>query len=292
MYNIAIIGVGLIGGSMAIDLKDFQNVKKIIGVDKNEEHISVAKKLGLIDESMDLTQAMNTCSVIILATPVDVSLVLLPEILNMAQKHVVFDVGSTKGKLVMAASKNPRRGRYVATHPMAGTEYSGPEAAIPNLFKSKSVIFCDTDKSDADATKLVSEIYSFLGMNIIHMNTKSHDLHAAYVSHISHISSFTLALTVLEKEKQEKNILAMAGGGFDSTVRLAKSSPAMWTPILLQNSENIVAVIDSYIDILNAFKNSISHKNEDELNNLITQSNKITRIVDKFKNKVELANLS
>jgi prephenate dehydrogenase len=266
-------------------------VKKIIGVDTNEEHIKLAKKLGLIHQSMALRDAVEFCQIIILATPVDVSLQLLPEILAIVDKQVVFDVGSTKGDIVHIAGKSLKRGRYVATHPMAGTEYSGPEAAISNLFKSKSVILCDTDKSDNDAFQLVSEIYTFLGMNIIQMNTKSHDLHAAYVSHISHISSFTLALTVLEKEKQEKNILAMAGGGFDSTVRLAKSSPAMWTPILLQNSDNIITVIESYIEILNAFKDSISRKDADELNKLIFQSNKITKIVDKFKNKLELANL-
>ncbi len=291
MLNITIVGIGLIGGSMAIDLKKFKRVKKIIGVDTNPDHLKMALNLGLIHECMPLEEALKISDVLILATPVNVSVNLLPEIIRQVDRQVIFDVGSTKEDIIKSVSQNPKRGRFVATHPMAGTEYSGPEAAIPNLFRNKSVIFCDEKNSDYDANQLVTEIYEFLGMNLIHMDTKSHDLHAAYVSHISHISSFALALTVLEKEKHEKNILAMAGGGFDSTVRLAKSSPDMWTPILMHNANNIAVVIDSYIDIMQAFKNAIVSRDSEKVRDLILKSNEIRKVLDKFQHKLHMPNL-
>jgi prephenate dehydrogenase len=291
MLNIAIIGIGLIGGSMALDLKKNRRVKKIVGVDKNPDHVNMAMQLGLIHESMTLEDAMKQCNVVIVSTPVDVSISLLPQILSLVDNHIVFDVGSTKENIVNSIENHPKRSRFVATHPMAGTEYSGPEAALYYLFRNKTVIFCDIENSDDDVVRLAMELYEFLGMNIVQMDTKSHDLHAAYVSHISHISSFALALTVLEKEKLEKNILTMAGGGFDSTVRLAKSSPEMWTPILLQNSKNIVEVIDSYVNVLMEFKNSIETQDSEKIRELILHSNAIRKVLDKFQQKVEVGNM-
>jgi prephenate dehydrogenase len=291
MLNIAVVGIGLIGGSMALDLKKNKRVKKIVGVDKNPEHLGMALQLGLIHEAMSLEDAIKHCNVIILSTPVDVSDGLLPKILSMVDKHIVFDVGSTKENIVKSVENHPKRSRFIATHPMAGTEYSGPEAAVYYLFRNKTVIFCDIENSDDDVVKLAMDLYEFLGMNIVQMDTKSHDLHAAYVSHISHISSFALALTVLEKEKYEKNILTMASGGFDSTVRLAKSSPDMWTPILFQNSKNVVEVIDSYVNILLDFKNSIETKDSAKIKELILKSNAIRKVLDKYQQKVELGNM-
>lgn len=292
MLNIAVIGLGLIGGSMAIDLRKNKRVKKLIGVDSNPAHLEMALKLGLVTETKPLEEAIKNAGLIILATPVDVSVKLLPELMDLIENQVIFDVGSTKGDLIKSVNLHPKRGRYVATHPMAGTEYSGPEAAFANLFRNKSVIFCDEKHSDEDAIRLTTEIYDHLGMNIIHMDPESHDLHAAYVSHISHISSFALALTVLEKEKYEKNILAMAGGGFDSTVRLAKSSAEMWTPILMQNAQNLATVIDSYVNYMEAFKKAVLNKETETLSHLILKSNEIRKVLDKFHQKVQLPDMA
>jgi len=289
MLNIAVIGVGLIGGSLALDLRTFPKVKKIIGVDKNQENLYKAKQLGIIDEGMPLKQAIKEADIVILATPVDISIRLLPEILEEVDNQIVFDVGSTKENIIKCVENYPKRGRFVATHPMAGTEFSGPEAALHNLFRNKPVIICDAKGSDDAAVQLVKDIYEFLGMNIVEMEPKPHDLHAAYVSHISHISSFALSLTVLEKEKVEKNITDMASGGFDSTVRLAKSSPEMWTPIFIQNSGNVVDVLNSYIAVLQKFKNVILASDSKKIAEMIQQSNEIKRVLDKFQEKKELA---
>lgn len=289
MLNVAVIGIGLIGGSIALDLKKFPKVKKIIGVDKSQENLYKARQLGIIDDSLPLKQAINEADLVVLATPVDTSIRLLPEILEIVDNQVVFDVGSTKENIIKCAENYPKRGRFVATHPMAGTEFSGPEAALHHLFKNKPVIICDAKSSDKDALQLIREVYEFLGMNIVEMDPKPHDLHAAYVSHISHISSFALSLTVLEKEKVEKNITDMASGGFDSTVRLAKSSPEMWTPIFIQNSGNVVDVINSYIAVLQKFKNVILANDSEKIMEMIQQSNEIKRVLDKFQENKELS---
>ncbi|MDF1549772.1 MAG: prephenate dehydrogenase [Bacteroidales bacterium] len=289
MLNVAVIGIGLIGGSIALDLKKFPKVKKIIGVDKSQENLYKAKQLGIIDDSLPLKQAINEADLVVLATPVDTSIRLLPEILEIVDNQIVFDVGSTKENIIKCAENYPKRGRFVATHPMAGTEFSGPEAALHHLFKNKPVIICDAKSSDKDALQLIREVYEFLGMNIVEMDPKPHDLHAAYVSHISHISSFALSLTVLEKEKVEKNITDMASGGFDSTVRLAKSSPEMWTPIFIQNSGNVVDVINSYIAVLQKFKNVILANDSEKIMEMIQQSNEIKRVLDKFQENKELS---
>lgn len=289
MINVAIIGIGLIGGSIALELRDFLKVKKIFGVDKSQENLYKAKKIGLIDEGLPLKEAIKESDLLVLATPVDASIRLLPEILDLVDKQVIFDVGSTKENIVKCVENYPKRGRFVATHPMAGTEFSGPEAALRNLFRNKSVIFCDAEHSDKDAVNLVREVYEFLGMNIVAMEPRPHDLHAAYVSHISHISSFALSLTVLEKEKVEKNITDMASGGFDSTVRLAKSSPDMWTPIFLQNAGNLVDVLNSYIAVLQKFKNVILAGDSEQIRQMMVQSNEIKGVLDKIQETGEFA---
>ena len=235
--NVTIIGVGLIGGSLALDLRYKYKVNKIFGADKNQDHLIRAKQLGLIDEAVNLQKAIELSDLLVLAVPVNVSIKLLSGILDKLDKQVVMDVGSTKANLIKSIKNHPNKGRFVATHPMAGTEFSGPDAAIVNLYKDKNVILCDTENSDPDALNLVEEMYKSIGMNILYMESNAHDVHAAYVSHISHISSFALSLTVLDKEKDEKKILDMASGGFESTVRLAKSAASMWTPIFMLNQE-------------------------------------------------------
>ncbi len=289
MINVAVIGIGLIGGSIAMDLRDFSKVKKIIGVDKSQENLYKARQLGIIDEGMPFKEAVKESDVIVLATPVDVSIRLLPEVLELVDSQVVFDVGSTKENIIKCVENYPKRGRFVATHPMAGTEFSGPEAALRNLFRNKSVIFCDSKNSDEDAVRLAKEVYEFLGMNIVEMEPKPHDLHAAYVSHISHISSFALSLTVLEKEKVEKNITDMASGGFDSTVRLAKSSPDMWTPIFMQNSGNVVDVLNSYISVLQKFKNVILAGDSKQIKEMMIHANEIKGVLNKIQETQELS---
>jgi prephenate dehydrogenase len=289
MINVAVIGIGLIGGSIALDLRDFSKVKKIIGVDKSQENLYKAKQLGIIDEGLPFKEAIKESDVIVLATPVDVSIRLLPEVLEVVDNQAVFDVGSTKENIIKCVENYPKRGRFVATHPMAGTEFSGPEAALRNLFRNKSVIFCDSKNSDDDAFQIVKEIYEFLGMNIVEMEPKPHDLHAAYVSHISHISSFALSLTVLEKEKVEKNITDMASGGFDSTVRLAKSSPDMWTPIFMQNAGNVVDVLNSYIAVLQKFKNVILAGDSKQIKEMMVHANEIKGVLSKIQETQELS---
>jgi len=277
--NISIIGLGLIGGSMAIDLKQRGFAKKIIGVDNNIEHAEKALKIGLVDEIKDLDEAVNNSDVVIIATPVNAALKILPHVLDLSTKQLITDVCSTKNSLCELVEKHPKRENYVAAHPMSGTENSGPEAAIPYLFDDKVVIYCDSEKSGQKQLKLTEKLYSTLNMHPLFMNAKNHDEHVAYVSHISHISSFALALTVLEKEKNEKNILALASGGFESTVRLAKSSAEMWTPIFCDNKKNIIEVIDTYINFFNDFKTAIIANETNTIDNLIVQANTIRKIL-------------
>ncbi len=284
--TITIIGVGLIGGSLALDLRYKYAVKRIIGVDKNPNHLIRAKQLGLIDESATLKHALELSDLIILATPVSISCKILPGILDKLDNQVVMDVGSTKANILRIVKEHPKRGRYVATHPMAGTEFSGPDAAIVNLYRDKNVILCDVDKTDNDALELVKNAYMSIGMKILYMESSAHDIHAAYVSHISHISSFALSLTVLDKEKEKRNILDMASGGFESTVRLAKSAASMWMPIFMLNNENVLDVMDNYIGKLQQFRDAISNKDEAEVVRLIEESNKIKKVLDREEEPV------
>ena len=225
--KIAIVGVGLIGGSLAIQLHEKKLSSKLIGVDANAAHASKALELELVDEIMSLDDSITASDVIILAIPVDKLVELLPSIMDKIDNQIVIDLGSTKNQSLEIIKHHPRRGRYVATHPMWGTEYSGPQAAVKGAFENKAVIICNAKDSDADALDWVKGMYKKIGMHLLEMEAKAHDLHAAYVSHISHITSFALANTVLQKEKEENTIFELASAGFESTVRLAKSNPAM-----------------------------------------------------------------
>lgn len=278
--NIAIIGVGLIGGSLALSLKENKFAASVFGVDRSEENLKKALALGIIDEATDLETAIEKSTLIILAVPVDAIKVLLPFIMDKINKqHVVMDMGSTKEQLLEAVNSHSRRGRLVASHPMAGTEYSGPEAAVHDLFTHKTMVLCDVRNSDEDALELVEALCERLEMKMIFMGAKEHDLHTAYVSHISHITSFALALTVLEKEKSQGRIFELAGGGFASTVRLAKSSPDMWVPIFKQNRENVLEVLTEHIKQLQNMHDVLENEDYDQFKKLIKRSNKIKRII-------------
>jgi prephenate dehydrogenase len=278
--TIAIVGVGLIGGSMAITLREKGFAGRILGVGRPGGSIARALELGLIDEHTDLDDALRRSRLVILAVPVDVLSGMLPGVLDKTRpEQVVIDVGSTKEKFLRLIRGHPMRGRFVATHPMAGTEYSGPAAAVPGLFEGKCTVFCETENSDSDAVELVHSMYERLGMRIVCMDARAHDLHTAYVSHISHITSFALALTVLEKEKEDDAIFQLASGGFESTVRLAKSSPDMWVPVFRQNRHNVLDVLEEMIHQLRHIKQLLLDEDYEGVRQVIEQANEIRRII-------------
>ncbi|HMW67013.1 MAG TPA: prephenate dehydrogenase [Chitinophagaceae bacterium] len=277
--SICIIGTGLIGGSLAIQLHEKKISSRLIGVETNQLHAEAAIRLELVDEILEMDDAIAQSEVIILAIPVDAAVKLLPVLLNKITNQIVIDVGSTKSELIEKVKQHEKRGRYVATHPMWGTEYSGPTAAVRGAFENKAVIICNAAESDTDALQWVKYFYQKIGMHLIEMEAKAHDLHAAYVSHISHITSFALANTVLEKEKEENAIFELASAGFESTVRLAKSSPEMWVPIFLQNKEHVLDVLNEHIGQLEKFRDVIQNENRNELKNIISNANTIRRII-------------
>jgi prephenate dehydrogenase len=278
--KVAILGMGLIGGSAALDLKARGFATEIIGVGRSAANIAKALELGLADRMTDKDSAISEADVVVLAVPVNILVDELKYVMDRIRPDaVVTDMGSTKFRMVEAVQQHAKRGRYVAAHPMAGTENSGPTAAFSGLFDGKVSIICDKEASDADAVDVVERLYRTLGMRILYMDARSHDLHAAYVSHVSHITSFVLGSTVLEKEKSEKAILAMAGGGFESTVRLAKSSPEMWTQIFEQNAENIGEVLDTYISKMTEVRDRIKQGDFEYLRQFMSDANAIKKIL-------------
>ena len=278
--NALLIGCGLIGGSMVIDLKKSGLIEKVIGVDQNEQNLKKALELGFIDRSSTLAEGLPMAELVILSIPVDASLDIIQLILDeTGSETIIMDVGSTKGAICKIVDDHPERKKFVATHPIAGTENSGPEAAFSGLYHNKVALICDPDKSSFHAVKKVIEIYKALGSEVIEMSSADHDRHVAYVSHLSHISAFTLGLTVLDIEKSERNIHMLAGSGFDSTVRLAKSSPEMWEPIFLQNVKDVTAALDEYIVHLTNFRDLIAKGDKEELLNQMRQANDIRRIL-------------
>ena len=282
--KVGIIGLGLIGGSMAIDLKRKGFADEILGVESEPVNAAAAEKIGLVDRTVTVDECLAESDIVVLAVPVGAAVRMLPMVLDRFGElkddaKTVIDVCSTKEQLARCVKYHPQRRQYVATHPMAGTEYSGPWAAMPGLFDGHACIICDSEESSPKAVRKVETLYETLNMRTIYMNSSNHDVHAAYVSHISHVTSFALALTVLDKEKDEKHIFDLASGGFSSTVRLAKSSPDMWTPILTQNSDNVLHVIDTYIEKMQAFREAIAEGDEEAIRDLISESNKIRRII-------------
>jgi prephenate dehydrogenase len=285
--KISIVGIGLLGGSLALQAREKGLAGRIIGVDASEANAAKALQLGIVDEIATLEEAIQSTDLIVLATPVDVITHLLPHVLDIVPEgKVVMDLGSTKEIICRAVQDHPRRRQYVASHPIAGTENSGPEAAFSGLLKRKIMILCDQEKSSNAALNTVVSICQSLEMRLSFMNSVEHDLHLAWVSHLSHISSFALGVTVLEKEKDERSIFDMAGSGFSSTVRLAKSSPDMWAPIFTQNTQNISRALDAYIRRLQDFKSVIDSQDEARSRELMNQANEIRRVLQGIDHKL------
>lgn len=277
--KVFIIGTGLIGGSMALDIKSIYDDATIFGIDSNEKHLEEALNIGIIDQKATENELI-IADLVIVAVPVDVALVILPEILNKIGEHtLVFDVGSTKNPICEAIENHTKRRNFMACHPIAGTEFSGPKAAIKGLYEGKTNIICEVEKTTFKLQEKAMYLFKKLGMRIRYMDPKSHDKHIAYVSHLSHISSFMLGKTVIEKEKDEQDIFDMAGSGFESTVRLAKSSPAMWTPIFKQNKKQVIKSLEEYIQNLSNFKDLLENDNYDEVYNEMQNTNRIKEIL-------------
>jgi prephenate dehydrogenase len=282
--NIAVIGLGLMGGSFALDIKSVYSNSKIFGIDNSDSNLKEALALDLIDQIITYDDLINM-DIVLVSIPVNYSLIVIPKVLEKINENtLVFDVGSTKEAICQILENHPKRANFLAAHPMAGTEFSGPKAAHKGLYIGKTNILCEFEKTDHKLREFALEIFDNLNMKIIYMDPKPHDVHVAYVSHLSHISSFMLGKTVIEKEKNEKNIFDLAGSGFESTVRLAKSLPETWTPIFLQNKNNLVLAIDEYISNLNALKIIIKNNDSNKLSSILNNTNRIKEILS---NKLE-----
>lgn len=280
--NVTIIGLGLIGGSFGLTLRKYGLAERIYGVEASESNAQRALERGLVDEIVEFERALEVADVIAIATPVDTIPQLAIKLLNrVGEQQIVLDMGSTKAELCELISQHPRRSRFVAAHPMWGTEHSGPDAAVEGAFRGCNLVLCEVERSDAEAVKVVESIFETIGMSPMYMSAEKHDVHAAYVSHISHITSFILSTTVLEKERESETILNLAGGGFESTVRLAKSSSQMWIPIFKQNKYNILDVLREYIHQLELFRKALERDNYDQLRATIERANEIRKILDK-----------
>jgi len=282
--NIAVIGLGLMGGSFALDIKSVYSDSKIFGIDNSDSNLKEALALDLIDQIITYDDLIKM-DIVLVSIPVNYSLIVIPKVLEKINENtLVFDVGSTKEAICQILENHPKRANFLAAHPMAGTEFSGPKAAHKGLYIGKTNILCEFKKTDHKLREFALEIFDNLNMKIIYMDPKPHDVHVAYVSHLSHISSFMLGKTVIEKEKNEKNIFDLAGSGFESTVRLAKSLPETWTPIFLQNKNNLVLAIDEYISNLNALKKIIKNNDSNKLSSILNNTNRIKEILS---NKLE-----
>lgn len=284
-----IVGLGLIGGSIALDLRHHGIANSLIGVDCSEENATQALELGIVDAVNNIEEAVQQAELVILAIPVNALLQQLSHILDMVSDNaIVIDLGSTKGRICQSVANHPKRHQYVAAHPIAGTENSGPGAAFKGLFVGKTNIICEHELSSQRALEKALHVFDTIGMNTIYMHPEEHDKHVAYVSHLSHVSSFLLGQTVLDIEKDEKNIFNLAGSGFASTVRLAKSSPAMWAPIFEQNAHYLSQALLEYIMHLQRFQYALMKKDTDELIRVMTQANQIRHVLDKKQQESSL----
>ena len=278
--RVCIVGLGLLGGSVGLSLKNLEEDIYITGVDTNEDHARLALERGIVDELSTFRHGVSESDVVVLATPVNAIVQQIGPALDLLRDDaVLIDLGSTKAQICSAADQNSRRNRFIASHPIAGTEDSGPKAAFASLLPGKMMIVCDKELSAADALEKALSLFSKLSMKVEYMPSIAHDIHIAYVSHLSHISSFALGATVLEKEKNEQNIFIMAGSGFSSTVRLAKSSPDMWTPIFSQNKVHISEAIGKYIQNLQSFKDMLDSGNEEAMHTFMKDTNDIRRVL-------------
>lgn len=278
--KVFVIGIGLIGGSMVLDIKALYPEATIYGIDNNEKHLQQALELGVIDVAATM-EDLQEADFVIVSVPVNIAISLLPQVLDLVGENaIVLEVGSTKNPICKAVADHPKRRNFIATHPIAGTEFSGPSAALRNLFRDKTNIICEVEKTAFKLQEKALEVFKALGMRIRYMDPKSHDKHIAYVSHLSHISSFMLGKTVINKEKHEQDIFDMAGSGFESTVRLAKSSPAMWTPIFEQNKAQVLESLEEYISNLTQFRDLLEQDDYNAIYEEMASVNKIREILN------------
>lgn len=283
MNRVVIIGLGLIGGSLAIDLRRLYPKVLLLGMDNNAEHLEQAQDLGLVDSAATQND-LNKADLVVLAIPVHATARALSTVLDqVGDQTLVIDMGSTKVVICEAVSKHFKRRNYLAMHPIAGTEYSGPRAAISGLFDGKTNIICEVEKTSLTLQEKGQELCRQLGMRIRYMDPKAHDKHLAYVSHLSHVSSFMLGKTVMDIEQNERDIFDLAGSGFESTVRLAKSSPNMWAPIFSVNREHLLDSLNAYIANLEAFKQLIENNDEPAMHKEMTAINSIKHILNGIK---------
>lgn len=290
MMRTTVIGLGLIGGSMVKDLRKAGITSSIVGVDANEEHRKAAVTLGIVDSVAPLEEALSNAELVIIAIPVNAIQKILPTILDLiSPTAIVIDGGSTKSQICKAVENHAKRHQFVAAHPIAGTENSGPTAAFEGLFKNKMNIICEPNKSGERALAVAGEVFNALGMNVTFMEAEEHDKHVAYVSHLSHVSSFLLGQTVLDIEGDEKNIFTLAGSGFASTVRLAKSSPEMWAPIFQQNARHLKKALAEYISHLQKFQQYLIDDEVDKLYDTMKQANEIKRVLQGIELKDQIS---
>ena len=282
--KIGIIGVGLIGGSLALSAREHIPDVQIYGSNRTETNLQKSLDLGLIDSRLD-DSMIKQMDIILLAIPVDGAMDRLVDLLDEVNDNaLIMDFGSTKTAICQQVALHSKRGQFLATHPIAGTEYSGPDSALSDLFKDKIQILCEIHKTRPDLLEWAQDWFKKIGMKLREMDPIEHDQHITYVSHLSHITSYMLGKTVMEKEKDQSAIFDMAGSGFSSTVRLAKSSPNMWVPIFKQNKENISKTLSQYINNLNQFKQLLDADKYDELHEQILEINKIRLILDGITN--------
>lgn len=278
MKKAVIIGLGLIGGSFPLELKKRLQYT-VVGIDKNPQHLQEALALGIISEAIDYSQIADA-DLVLVAVPVNRIAQVVNEVLDhVGENTLVMDVGSVKESICKEVAQHPRRSQFVAAHPMAGTEYSGPQAALYDLFDGKVMALCEVEKSNWKLLDRALDISKALNMRVKMMSPTDHDLHTAYVSHLSHVSSFMLGKTVLEIEKDEAQIFDLASTGFASTVRLAKSHPQMWTPIFLENKTNVLKALTEYIKNLENFKHLLETDQADAITQNIKEANYIRKIL-------------
>jgi len=284
MKNLYVIGVGLIGGSLALATRGQYPTIRIFGIDTDSNNLEEAKRMGIIDESAEL-EDLHEAEMVYLAMPVNAIKEQLPRILDaVSDDTVVVDSGSTKEVICNCVKDHPKRRNFLSAHPIAGTEFSGPSAAVKDLYQGKTIIICEVEETTFRLQEKAMALFTKLGMRIRYMNPIAHDKHIAYVSHLSHISAFMLGKTVMNEEKNERDIFDMAGSGFESTVRLAKSSPAMWTPIFEQNRENVLETLEEYIENLEHFKNLIKTRNFSDVFHEMAEANYIGTILKGMSN--------
>ncbi len=270
-----IIGLGLIGGSLGLALRETQMFKSIVGLDNDPIHLQQALSLGLVDEAVSLDEIKH-CDVIFLATPVEAILHLLPELVGVSPNCTIIDLGSTKHLIATSIPREIRK-NFVCAHPMSGTENFGPKAAFKELLPNHIIVLTDLEESGELQVAMAKEIFVSLKMNIIKMDSKSHDTHAAFISHLPHIVSYALANTVLSQENSS-DILALAGGGFKGMVRIAKSSPKMWSDISKQNRDELLRALEFFAQEMRYARALIEECKWEELEQWMRRANTLFEI--------------